>query len=180
MGHSHLEFEHYTIRLLEIDDTNNYFNLVESNRKRLETFFVGTTSRTKTFQDTQEFVKDMVKRSEEKIYFPYIIIDNNNQKIIGFIDLKNIDWNIPKSEMGFYIDKEYAGKGVTSKALKLLCDFCFSEYKFEKLFLRTHPSNVSAIAVAKKCGFELEGTIRKEYKTTSGEIMDLHYFGRLK
>ena len=174
-----MKFDKYSIRLLEIPDLDDYFQLVVNNRQRLEDFFTVTISNTKTYEETRKFVEDMIKRAEEKVYFPYIIIDNSNRNIIGFIDLKNIDWRIPKSELGFFIDKNYAGKGITTKALNLLCEFCFSKYKFQKLFLRTHPDNISAKTVAEKCGFELEGIIRKDYKTTSGKIVDLVYYGKL-
>lgn len=82
--------------------------------------------------------------------------------------------------MGCYIDEGYAGKGITQKAFSIFCEHCFGEYQFEKLFLRTHSSNTAARAIAEKCGFEIEGTIRKDYKTTSGELIDLVYYGRLK
>ena len=174
-----MKFDNYSIRLLEIQDLDNYFELVENNRKRLEDFFIGTVSKTGTYDETRNFVEDMIQRTKEKVYFPYIIIDNSNRNIIGFLDLKNIDWSIPKSELGFYIDKNYAGKGIITKALNLLCKFCFSQYKFQKIFLRTHPTNISAKTVAEKCGFELEGIIRKDYKTSSGKIIDLVYYGKL-
>lgn len=174
-----MTFDNYSIRLLENQDLDDYFQLVENNRERLEDFFAGTVSKTNTYKETSDFVKLMVQGVKDRTYFPYLIIDNTNKKIVGFIDLKNIDWSIPKSEIGFYIDKNYAGKGITTKALNLLCAFCFSEYKFLKLFLRTHPTNISAKAVAEKCGFTLEGTIRKDYKTTSGKVVDLLYYGKL-
>lgn len=174
-----MNFDNYSIRLLEIGDLHNYFQLIENNRQRLEDYFAGTVSRTRTFEDTRTFVEDMLRRSKEKLYLPYLIIDNSNQNIAGFLDLKNIDWSIPKSEVGFYIDSNYAGKGITTKALNLLCDFCFSEYNFKKLFLRTHPTNVSARNVAEKCGFEVEGIIRNDYKTSSGKIIDVVYYGKV-
>ena len=30
-----------------------------------------------------------------------------------------------------------------------------------------------------KNGFELEGTIRRDYKTTKGEVVDLNYYGKV-
>jgi RimJ/RimL family protein N-acetyltransferase len=174
-----MTFDNYEIRLLTIHDLDAYFQLVEKNRQRLEDFFAGTVSKTKTFEDTRTFLSDIVQRAKDKTYFPYIIIDGSNQRIAGFLDLKNIDWNIPKSEMGLYIDKDYANQGISTKAFNLFCDYCFEEYKFIKLFLRTHSSNSSARKVAEKCGFEIEGTIRRDYKTTSGEIVDLIYYGKI-
>lgn len=172
-------FDNFTIRLLTIDDLDAYFHLIEKNRERLEDFFSGTVSKTKTFEDTKNFLLDIVQRVKDKTYFPYLIIDDSTQKIAGFVDLKNIDWNIPKSEMGLFIDKDYANQGISTKAFKLFCDFCFTEYKFQKLFLRTHHNNTFARRVAEKCGFEKEGNIRRDYRTTSGEIVDLIYYGRI-
>jgi ribosomal-protein-serine acetyltransferase len=154
--------------------------MVEKNCKRLEDFFTGTISRTKTLEDTTDFIADITQRAADRLYFLYIIIENTDAAIAGFLDLKNIDWSIPKSELGCYIDEDYAGKGITTKAFSVFCNYCFEEYKFEKLFLRTHHSNTSARRVAEKCGFEIEGTIRRDYKTTSGEIVDLIYYGRLR
>jgi ribosomal-protein-serine acetyltransferase len=82
--------------------------------------------------------------------------------------------------LGCYIDEDYANKGITTHAFQIFCNFCFSEHHFQKLFLRTHHSNISARRVAEKCGFEIEGTLRRDYKTTSGEIVDLIYYGKLK
>jgi RimJ/RimL family protein N-acetyltransferase len=174
-----MQFDSYSIRLLTTQNVDAYFQLVEKNRQRLEDFFTGTASKTKTIEDTRNFVSEIVQKAKEKTYFPYIIVDNTCNRIIGFLDLKNIDWNIPKAELGCYIDEDYANKGITTKAFRLFCDFCFTEHKFKKLFLRTHHSNTSAKTVAEKCGFEIEGIIRRDYKTTSGEIIDLIYYGRL-
>lgn len=174
-----MQFDHYTIRLLTEEDSDAYFQLIERNRKRIESYFAGTVSKTQTFQSTLVFIAENMQRIKDRTYFPYLIMDNTNNKIAGFIDLKNIDWNIPKSEMGCYMDADYAHKGIAAKAFKLFCDFCFAEYHFKKLFLRTHESNTAARRLVEQCGFEIEGTIRRDYKTTSGEIIDLIYYGRL-
>jgi RimJ/RimL family protein N-acetyltransferase len=174
-----IHFDHYIIRLLTLEDLEAFFQLVQKNRPRLENFFTGTVSRTKTLDDTRTFVVDITQRATAKTYFPYLIVDTSNNQIAGFLDLKNIDWNIPKSELGCYIDADYEGQGLTTKAFCFFCDFCFQEYGFKKLFLRTHPSNLSARRVAEKAGFELEGTLRRDYKTTSGELVDLLYYGKL-
>jgi RimJ/RimL family protein N-acetyltransferase len=47
------------------------------------------------------------------------------------------------------------------------------------VFLRTHESNVGSRKVAERNGFKVEGIIRKDYKTTKGEIVDLLYYGKI-
>ena len=174
-----MKFDHFSIRLLTTDDLHPYFQLVERNRPRLEDFFVGTASKTRTLEDTKAFVEEITKKAEQKIYFPFLIINDNDNSITGFIDVKSIDWNIPKAELGCYIDEAYENKGVTTKAMNVITDYCFRTYGFKKLFLRTHHSNHGARKIAESCGFEIEGTIRRDYKTTAGELVDLIYYGKI-
>ncbi|GAB3165813.1 GNAT family N-acetyltransferase [Telluribacter humicola] len=174
-----MKFDHYIIRPLTTDDLVPYFDMVERNRKRLEDFFTGTVSRTQSLDATREFLADITERAKSRTYFPYLIIDERDGRLAGFLDLKNIDWMVPKSEIGFYIDKEYAGKGVGTKALQTFCTYCFTTFGFRKLFLRTHVSNTAARRMAENSGFEREGVLRCDYKTTSGELIDLIYYGRL-
>ena len=174
-----ITFENYTIRPLQIDDLNSYYDLVQRNRKRIEDFFTGTVSKTKDLKSTENFLLEIDEKRKNKEYYPYLVVDNLTNNFVAFIDLKNLDWSIPKTEIGCYTDKKIAGRGLTTKAMKLFVDYCFKNFKFKKIYLRTHRSNKAAQIVAEKCGFELEGTIRMDYITTAGEIVDLMYYGRL-
>ncbi|HEX8334390.1 MAG TPA: GNAT family N-acetyltransferase, partial [Segetibacter sp.] len=126
-----MHFDNYAIRLLTVEDLDAYYRLVEKNRKRLEDFFTGTVSRTRTLEDTRSFLLDITQRARDKTYFPYIIVEISTNNIVGFLDLKNIDWSIPKSEVGCYMDEESASKGIATKAFCMFCDFCFAEYDFK-------------------------------------------------
>ena len=174
-----MNFDHFLIRPLTTDDLHPYFALVGRNRKRLEDFFTGTVSRTKSLEDTQAFLADITARAEAETYMPFVILDTDSGSLIGFLDLKNIDWSIPKSKMGAWMDKDWAGKGVAAKAFHVFCDYCFQTFGFRKLFLRTHESNRAAQRLAEGAGFEREGVLRRDYKTTSGELVDLIYYGWL-
>lgn len=174
-----MHFDHYTIRALTGEDLLPYFDLVERNRKGLENFFTGTVSRTRNLEDTRRFLAEITGRAKARTYFSYLIVDLNNGAFAGFLDLKNIDWSIPKAELGCYMDKDYAGKGVATKAFQVFCEHCFNTFGFHKLFLRTHESNQAARRIAESSGFEQEGILRWDYKTTSGELIDLIYYGRL-
>jgi ribosomal-protein-serine acetyltransferase len=174
-----LEFEHYKIELIAADKSEALFDLIEANRPRLEDFFAGTVSRTRTLKDTIDYCVEIQNRIESKTYFPYMITDNNTTKFVGLVDVKNIDWNVPKAELGSFIDSEYEGKGIVSKATSLVVEHSVEKYKFIKLLCRANSRNKGSIAVILKNGFELEGTIRKDYRTAKGEIVDLNYYGRV-
>ena len=157
-----IQFDDYTIRPLEMSDLYAYFELVERNRKRLEDFFTGTVSKTKDIAATEQFLKEISAKRNAKEYFTFVVSDDATHQLIAFLDLKNVDWSIPKTEVGCYTDESFAGKGITTKAMKLFVDYCFKELHFKKLFLRTHDTNKAARILAEKCGFEIEGTIKMD------------------
>ncbi|WP_400079024.1 GNAT family N-acetyltransferase [Winogradskyella sp. R77965] len=174
-----MTFENFKIELLQPDESKAFFNLIETNRSRLEDFFAGTLSKTRTLVDTINYCNQIQERIEKVSYLPYMITDINTNKFIGLVDVKNIDMNVPKAELGSFIDSNYEGKGIVSKATNLVIDHIVNEYRFIKLLCRANSRNKGSIAVILKNGFELEGTIRKDYRTTKGEIVDLNYYGRV-
>lgn len=174
-----MTFDNYTIRLLTNDDLHAYHQMITRNRSRLEDYFAGTISRTRTLEDTAVFLSENVQKAIDRTYFPYIVVDNASKTFVGYIDLKRISWNIPKAELGCFFDEDHVGKGIATRALQMATDYFFSGFGIKKLFLRTHPDNTSARKLAEKCGFEIEGLIRCDHKTTAGEIVDLLYYGKV-
>ncbi|RYY86800.1 MAG: N-acetyltransferase [Chitinophagaceae bacterium] len=173
-----MQFDQYRIRPLQRDDFEAWYALVHRNRARLD-FFASTVHRTSTPADAREFLDELLLKAAGRSYLPFVIEDMQSGKVVGFLDLKNIDWNIPKAEMGGYLDVAVAGQGLATRAFRAFCEYSFEAHGFAKLFLRTHVSNVPAIRVAEGAGFEREGLIRRDYKTATGELVDLLYFGRL-
>jgi ribosomal-protein-serine acetyltransferase len=175
-----MNFDNFSLRKIKPGDAPGFFSMIDKNRKELEDFFAGTVAKNKDPEQTRLFIEEVFGREEKRTYFPFLIIDDTKDEIIGYVDIKNIDWNIPKAELGYFIDKDYEGKGIITKAVSVVVNYCFDELKFNKLFLRTHKDNVGSKKVAEKNGFEVEGVIRRDYKTTSGVVVDLIYYGRIK
>ncbi len=172
-------FDQYTLRFLNHKDLADYYELIDTNRKRLEDFFAGTVAVTKDMNCTKQHLDALLKMTEENNYFPFIVVDNDTKKIVASAQVKNVDWSIPKAELGYYIDEQYEGKGIVSKTVAEIIEFCFTEKGINKLFIRTHERNMASRRVAEKNGFVLEATLQCEYKTTGGEIVDLMYYGLL-
>lgn len=175
-----LAFDNYIIRLLHRDDLAAYYNLIDRNRPRLEDFFAGTVAITRTIEDTATHLEDVVSKAEHNQYFPLVVVERTSTELIASIQIKSIDWSIPKGELGYYIDAAWEGKGIVTKAVGLITDYAFEHLKFNKLFIRTHHGNKSSRLVAEKNGFTVEGTLKADYKTTAGKIIDTMYYARLR
>ncbi|WP_299123946.1 GNAT family protein [uncultured Tenacibaculum sp.] len=169
----------FKVQLLTEKESALFFELINKNKNRLEDFFAGTVKYTQTLQDTEEYCKKIDVRIEEKTYYPYLIIDKKLGKAIGFIDFKNIDWDVPKAELGAFIDVSYEGKGIITQSFNYILENTVKKHQFKKLFCRISKENTRSINLALRCGFEQEGVLRCDYRTTKGELVDLNYYGRL-
>ncbi|WP_299766434.1 GNAT family protein [uncultured Dokdonia sp.] len=172
------DFTPYQCTLLQEEDSLSFFTLIQENKKRLNDFFAGTVAKTTTLEATQEYCKEISIRIKHRSYFPYIIKEKASQKLIGFIDIKNIDWDVPKAELGAFIDADYEGKGIITHHLTSLINTIVQEHGFKKLLCRIAKENKRSIQVALACGFEFEGTVRRDYRTTDGRLVDLNYYGK--
>src|ERR1043165_5824363 len=174
-----MHFDHYTIRLLTEDDLHAYYSLIDRNRQRLQDFFAGTVAATGTLETTHTHVKDVIAKCEDRTHFPFVVTDNANDALIASIQIKSLDWRIPKAELGYYVDADHEGKGIVTKAVSKIITYGFEELGLFKMFIRTHEHNISSRKVAEKNGLIYEGTIRADYKTTGGDIVDIMYYGML-
>jgi ribosomal-protein-serine acetyltransferase len=173
-----LQFEHYRIQPLDTRNPDAFFNLISSNKPRLEDFFAGTVAKTSTLEDTIAYCQNINARVAAKQYFPFSIIDTKTNQWVGLIDVKNIDWDNSMAEMGYLIDEHYQGRGLTSKAVGLLIEYLKENYPLNQLLCRVASKNKASKQVALRNGFQFERTVDKDYTTTKGEVVDLDYYVR--
>src|SRR5947208_2927366 len=124
-----MTFDNFTIRQLSKGDSQNYFSLVHRNHKRISSYFPVTVKSNKNIKATVAHVELRLQLAKKKELFTFIILDDKTEKIIGTVFIKDIDWTIPKGEFGFFIDSDYEGKGIITKSISMMIDYCFGKLK---------------------------------------------------
>jgi RimJ/RimL family protein N-acetyltransferase len=175
-----MQFDNYTLRLPVSKDASLLLDMILSNKERLVDYFPVTAGSVRDMSSTKKFITEKIKQAERKDAFAFIIIDNLVSRPIGFIFIKNTDWHVPKAELAYFIDKDYEGKGIISKGLKLVINYSFDRLKIRKLFLRAAKDNKGSQYVAIKNGFRQEGTLRNDFRKSDGTLIDLYYYGLVK
>lgn len=170
-----LYFDSYSLELLTIQLENKFFDLIEKNRLYIEKGFPKTCKLCSTFETTRGFVANAVKKIENGI--EYFFVMKNNDTLIGLIHIKNIDTDILKCELGYFIDKDYNGKNITSNAVAKIIEFCKNDLEMNKVYICTSEDNYGSQKVALKNGFVKEGVLRNEFKDAEGKLQDVHYYG---
>ena len=101
-------------------------------------------------------------------------------EIVAFGGFTSINREIGKAETYLFASPFQLHKGIGTRAKKLICEFGFKELGLNKIYFITNEDNYASIRVNEKCGFKLEGRLRKEYLTKNGEYKDRLYYGLLK
>lgn len=123
-----------------------------------------------TIEMTRDYVES-VDKSENIAVFA--IITKKENKHIGNICLENISWEDNSGEIAILIgEKEFWGKGIATKAYRLIIDYGFNTLDLHRLFSDMTTRNKAMIRVAEKVGMSREG-ILKEAFFKDGEYVDV-------
>lgn len=166
----------YSLVAAEISMAKELFELVDSNREHLRTFldFVDS-SVDETLQEN--YIKMKLQGSAngtDKLFF--IAFDD---KLIGTIDLHFIHPTVKKAEIGYWVHADFTRKGVTSKAVRALCQYAFDVLELNKLTIMADVRNIGSNKVAQNCGFTFLGT-RPQDSFIYGEYQDMNEYYLMK
>jgi len=104
---------------------------------------------------------EKISANHDTYHFAIETLDTG--KYIGGCGINAVNWKIRAAELEIFIgDKDYRGKGYGTDAMEVLIDFCFSEMNLNKIILMVHSFNERALRCYEKCGFNVEGVLRRE------------------
>ncbi|MBO0453110.1 GNAT family N-acetyltransferase [Candidatus Enterococcus murrayae] len=131
-----------------------------------------------TEKDASGFIHDMLAADPTQT-FAFAITNTDDQAIgsIGAFRCENI--HRQTAEMGYYLAEEYWGRGFGTRAVKELTDYLFAETDIIRIFAEPFTTNHGSCRVLEKCGFQLEGTLRKN-AIKNGEIKDMQMYALVK
>jgi RimJ/RimL family protein N-acetyltransferase len=99
----------------------------------------------------------------------FLIFSKETDEFIGTCSLHNINWDIPKFEIGYWIDIRFSGKGFMTEAIQRLTHFAIQELNGRRIEIRCESSNTKSRTIPEKLGYELEGILRNEDFSADGK-----------
>jgi ribosomal-protein-serine acetyltransferase len=87
-----------------------------------------------------------------------IIAVDGGQHYVGRCGMR-INTQLGSGDIGYWIDGEYEGRGITSRSARALISSTFEELGLARVDLRTSVGNVRSRAVAERLGFTFEGVL---------------------
>lgn len=105
--------------------------------------------------------------------------DGRAGRLLGGTGLHRMDWSVRRFEIGYWIRPEAAGQGHVSEAVRLLTALAFDRLAARRLEIRCDTRNLRSRAVAERCGFELEGVLRRDALGVDGTPRDTAVYARI-
>lgn len=99
--------------------------------------------------------------------------------LVGVIALWNIDWSVPKFEIGYFIRTSFEGKGFATEAVNGITRFAFDQLNALRIQITSPLQNEPSWRVAERAGFTLEGIIRNDYRDVDGNLLDSKYYSKI-
>ena len=94
------------------------------------------------------------------------------KNLIGQISLGGIIYGAMRGgHIGYWIDRNFANRGYTTKAVEMLTQYAFDELKLHRVEINLRPENSSSRRVAEKAGYVFEGE-RPRYLHIDGQWRD--------
>ncbi|EHL18333.1 hypothetical protein HMPREF9630_00058 [Peptoanaerobacter stomatis] len=92
-----------------------------------------------------------------------ISISTMNDRIIGYISLRNTNKFFKRGELGIVLNPDEINKGYGTEALKTFINWYFKKLKYKKLFLSVAMYNDRAYRVYRKLGFKSKYTFWERF-----------------
>jgi len=165
------------LKQLELTDTPDIFNTIDTQREHLGPWlpFVETT---KQLSDTHAFVESVVNSPKDRMEYTFTI--RVNGRMAGLIGFKDTDRANRKTEIGYWLSRDFLGRGIMSRSVSTLCDFAFRELDMNRIQIKCALANTPSRNIPQRLGFRLEGIERAGELLTGGVFTDLAVYSRLK
>jgi RimJ/RimL family protein N-acetyltransferase len=129
-----------------------------------------------TDRDARTFIAVVDRGWEERTRAVFAIVEAGGGAPLGVVDLHLAPrGDRGAASAGYWLLPQARGRGVATKALRLVAGWAFAQLGVERLFLTTAPDNVASQRVAERAGFTREGLLRAYLATPRGRRDSVMY-----
>lgn len=169
-----LRTDRLLLRSYSREDSAGILKLVNGNRDSLVREFAQLAS-LRTIEDAALLVCEKHQQWNAGRTFCYGVWRSDQPEQIGQIQVKNIAWEIPAAELGYFIAAPWQRCGYATETIRAILRFAFGRLSFQRVFLRILPENRESLSLAHKLGFRFEGLHRRAFRCGLGELHDVNY-----
>ncbi len=139
--------------------------------------YYGVSYQTK--QAAKEQMKFFKNLEKEQTGIWWAICSLNSEVFYGAGGINGVQKQHRKAEIGFWLFKEFWGKGIIVEAMPLICNYGFQVLGLNRIEGFVETENMNSKKVMAKLGFKYEGTMR-DCEIKNGKYISLDIYSKLK
>ncbi|MEG9298480.1 GNAT family N-acetyltransferase [Mangrovibacillus sp. Mu-81] len=125
-----------------------------------------------------DWIKIQPEQFEKGTEFPLAITERGTDELMGTITLR-VDTVNQKGELGYWMGRQYWGKGFATEAVKRMTLFGMEEVGLNRIWAAAISRNIGSITVLQRAGLQKEGLLKGD-RLVSGTFEDIEIFGIVK
>jgi RimJ/RimL family protein N-acetyltransferase len=168
--------ERVRLRKLRVSDANDIY---ENIRDKEVVRWLLSVPHPYSFNDAVRFIRRSQYRVKKNTAHAFGIVLKETNRVIGVVEIFNIDWDNRSADIGYWLGKKYWNRGLMTEAVKLALRFAFKELKLHRLSTTTFEENLASRRVLEKAGFRLEGK-KRQSRLKFGEWQNELLYGILE
>ena len=163
-----------TLRLIRRRDAGEWREVRRRNRDWLQPWEASLPPEASLITEVPATFGEMVRRMRRDARagrsLPWAIIVDG--RFAGQLTVGGITYGSLRSAyIGYWIDKELAGRGIMPAAVAMACDFCLDVMRLHRIEINIRPENTASLRVVEKIGLRKEGE-RPKFLHIDGEWRD--------
>ncbi len=145
------------LRQLQLEDAEELFQLVDSNRERLREWLPWLDGATGA-ESQREFIRGTLE--QESAGLGFVCGNFRKDRIVGVVGYHPIRWANKSVEIGYWLSASAEGRGMMTRCVQVLIDYAFIELGLNRVTIPVAVGNARSRAIPERLGFKSEGVIR--------------------
>lgn len=159
-----------TLRDQKISDAKRFYEIL--NNPNFKFFRICPPS----VEAERKFLRQNPDKKKRNYAYNYSILYDD--KLVGGCGIKIDQHRKFIGEIGYFIDEIYWGKGIATKAVKLLEKIGFNKLKLSRIEILMDTKHISSKKVAIKCGYKKEGLMKKAIPN-GNQLKDAYLYAKI-
>lgn len=152
------------------------FAIVDKDRAYLRVWLPWVDS-SKSVQDTQAFLNNAMRYNRGGQQLNTVIL--YNKEVVGVISFNAIYRMNRKAEIGYWVAKDFQGKGIITRACTKLISYGFKHLSLNRIYIRVASTNEASKKIPERLGLTYDGTLRED-SLLYDEFVDINVYSILK
>lgn len=165
------------LREVEPSDARELFATIDAQRDDLGRW-LPFVAQTRSEADSLAYIRSVLSAPPQRRDFVFVV--HSGGRFAGLAGFRDTDRANRKTEIGYWLGKEYRGRGIMTRTVHALCGYAFDRLGINRIQIQCAVGNTASSNIPRRLGFTFEGTVRAGELQSDGTFSDLELYSLLQ